>query len=242
VSHRQNSDARPRDRRWFPSSVDHRQPVALFLPDVAPTPGTVGNTQAEAKIMPESESGGSGTDKSSNVLLLAPSFREGEDEACIDCLSASVPSQTRVVFFTCDEPPADRLAVWNEHIGEDPLEYVVLCVSCDDAAIEAVKGDVTRIERIDDPTDLVDIGTTVGGLLSDPTSNAVTRDLCVYSLTALIDHNDTRDVFTFLEVLTSSVDRAGARAHYHMDPTAHDPETVRTLEELFDEAIDVREE
>jgi hypothetical protein len=181
----------------------------------------------------------------SNVLLLAPSFLHHEDVACAGLFGPTVDEHVRAVFVACGQSAKQRLAVWDDHVGDRTAERVVVDVEMLTRSSSASPStdalDATRLETVSDPADLVNLGATIDGLLADPTSDATRRVLCVHSLTDLIGTADTRNVYSFLEVLTKTVDRVGAFAHYHMDPTAHDPETIRTFEQLFDDTVDVRD-
>jgi hypothetical protein len=53
----------------------------------------------------------------------------------------------------------------------------------------------------------------------------------------LLGQFETGDVISFLDAVTTAVADADAKAHYHLDPMAHDSETIWTLEELFDASI-----
>ncbi|GGL64608.1 hypothetical protein GCM10009039_23180 [Halocalculus aciditolerans] len=47
--------------------------------------------------------------------------------------------------------------------------------------------------------------------------------------------------FQFLHVMTVKLSREGAVAHYHLDPDAHDKQTVGTLTQLFDAVLERRD-
>jgi hypothetical protein len=180
----------------------------------------------------------------SNVLLLAPTFVDQADAACAGLFGPADDERVRAVVVACRQSPRERLAVLESHGEATVSERAVVDVQMDTRSAtprsDGGPAAPTRIESVADPSDLVDMGATIDGLLADPTSSATRRVLCVHSLTDLIESVDTREVYNFLEVLTRTVDRTDAVAHYHLDPTAHDPETIRTFEELFDESVDVR--
>lgn len=62
--------------------------------------------------------------------------------------------------------------------------------------------------------------------------------MCFHSITALLQYADLSCVFRFLHVLTRHVDTVDGVAHYHIDPTAHDAQTLATIETLFDTVIE----
>jgi hypothetical protein len=53
---------------------------------------------------------------------------------------------------------------------------------------------------------------------------------------------DVETVFRFLHVLTGRLDGVNAVGLFTIDPTTHDEQTVNTLKQLFDGAIELREE
>jgi hypothetical protein len=95
-----------------------------------------------------------------------------------------------------------------------------------------------RVERVPE-SDLLGLGETLDAALSR--SDRPTT-LCTWSVSDLLQSADLESVFRFLEVLTRNVHRTGGVAHYHLTTDVHDPETVETLETLFDAVLDLRED
>ncbi|AGB33747.1 hypothetical protein Natpe_4017 (plasmid) [Natrinema pellirubrum DSM 15624] len=82
---------------------------------------------------------------------------------------------------------------------------------------------------------LVSVGTRDLSGLEIAISDSLTRQeeeslnqLWFDSLTPLIRTLGLDDVFKFLHMMTNRVEQAGAIASYHLDPTAHEPQTVNT--------------
>jgi hypothetical protein len=76
------------------------------------------------------------------------------------------------------------------------------------------------------------LGITVSEYLSKHggTNTMVSFD----SLTSLLQYVELQRAFRFLHVLANRVKTAGAVAHFHMDPGAHDEQAMATLSSLFD--------
>ncbi len=93
------------------------------------------------------------------------------------------------------------------------------------------------------PADLASVGIELSDLLStlDASGEAGTA-VCFDSLTALLEHTDLQQAFRFPHVVTDRVESAGAVGHYHVDPDAHDRETLATLEGLLDAVVTVDED
>lgn len=206
-----------------------------------------GDSGQTMSTTPDSDSEGGG--RPSNVLLLAPTMGEYEDRMCGQLLDEPVTDGAHTVLVACRESPDDRLDVRDEQVGPVHGETTVVDVEAVARSAAAATGGQSggptpdrsdvRIESVSDPTDLIDLGTTLDTCLRRPTGSCETV-LCFHSLTDLLQYTDRREVFKFLEVLTGNVDRAGAVAHYHLDPSAHDEETIETIAALCDETLDAR--
>jgi len=59
------------------------------------------------------------------------------------------------------------------------------------------------------------------------------------SLTTLLLYSNLQTVFRFLHVFTSRVENVDGLGLYTIESTAHDPETLSTLDQLFDATIAV---
>jgi hypothetical protein len=184
-----------------------------------------------------------GTGPPSNVLLLSPSIGDRERAVCGDLLDGAGDRSNGLVV-NCLGSPAERVGAWADHGPGSAGDVTVVDVAMRARSAAASGGadgtpaDAT-VETVDADADLVDLGETVQRHLSRLT-DAGEPAMCVHSVSDLLQHGDERGVFKFLEVLTTTVDRAGAVAHYHLNPDVHDEEAVRTLEVLFDGVVDLR--
>jgi len=183
-------------------------------------------------------------DRPSNVLLLAPSAASDADAVCEELLHATGSDRTHALLVTPLDSPADRLSTWTDR-GDDPARTTVIDVdtgarsAAATASASASPGvPNATVEFVPDATDLLGLGETLDDHLTSTGDERTS--LCVHSLSALLGATDTESVFKFLEVLTSAVERADAVAHYHLNPDVHDPETVTTLEVLFEAVVDLR--
>jgi len=177
-----------------------------------------------------------------NVLLLAPSVGGHEDDVCGELLHG--PSdRERALLVTCMESPAERLAVWTDHEDGRPEDATVIDVEADarSTAAAAAAGDAPNavVESVGAEVDLAGLGDVIDRHLAEFGADGDTA-VCVHSVSDLLQRADEAAVFKFLEVLTSTVERAGAVGHYHLNPDVHDPETIRTFEVLFDSVVDLR--
>ncbi|ELZ27653.1 hypothetical protein C475_07025 [Halosimplex carlsbadense 2-9-1] len=178
-----------------------------------------------------------------NVLLLAPSVGSHEDEVCGELLHGP-GERDRALLVTCMESPAERLDVWTDHEDGRPGDATVIDVEAAARSTAATPSGTDGppnavVESVDPETDLVGLGDVIDRHLAALVSEGETT-LCVHSVSDLLQRAEERAVFKFLEVLTSTVERAGVVAHYHMNPDVHDPETIETFEVLFDSVVDLR--
>lgn len=176
-----------------------------------------------------------------NVLVSAPSFRPGDDSdtVCSALLTGDDPSRTRVVAVTYTQTPERWLADWRRDTGAAPAEGLVIGVGGGGAGERAEASGEWRVERLPDAGNLTRLGVTLSEFI-DGDDGRSTR-LCFDSLTVLLQYAGVGRTFRFLHAVTSRVQQAGAVGHYHLDPAAHDDQTLATVRGLFDAVVDVDE-
>lgn len=180
----------------------------------------------------------------STVLLLVPSLTATDDRACTVALTPVSPERLNVLWLTLTQSPDERLAVWQEHADELPLRLGVVAVGdlTRSAAVEALAvdraPDTVDVKTVSDPTDLTRIGIALSDMLSEWDRNSARTVVCVHSLTALLQFVELRRAFRFLHTLKGRLQASDATAHYHMDPEAHDRQTIVTFKPLFDAVIE----
>jgi len=185
----------------------------------------------------------------SNILLLTPSLdSHDDDEACLDLLTVTEPTQENVLSVTFTQSATDRIDLWDAHVDERPARAGIISVgeitrsaSTDTTSTQRLVGPLT-IETVSDPGDLTGLGIAVSTFLSEWGDDDNQTVACFHSLTPLLQHADLQRVFRFLHVLTGRLKTSDAVAHYHMDPNAHDQQTISTLRPLFDAIVDLDED
>jgi hypothetical protein len=53
----------------------------------------------------------------------------------------------------------------------------------------------------------------------------------------MFQYVDVETAYEFLHAITGQLYAAAARAHFHIDPTAHDQQTVDSVASLFDAVV-----
>lgn len=183
-----------------------------------------------------------GDPQSATALVLTPHAELGASGACSHRLTAAPPERENVLVVTYSQSLDEIITRWRDVAREMPAEFGVISFaefSRSSAAQSAptphsVPGGNVTLTTMSDAGDLQGLGTAITLYLDDWTIEERRTVVCIDSLTAMLRERGTEEVFQFLHVLTGYIKRAGAYAHIHLDPGAHDSQTIRTLEPLFD--------
>ena len=177
----------------------------------------------------------------SAILLLSSALDPGTDDACASLLSlAPGRGRDRVLAISFTKTADDRLATWEaSSAGHVPEKVGVV------GGPEAVPSEPScprhdadvSIATVDHPGNLTQLGVAISEYL-DAWDDGDGMAVCFHSLTTLLQYADRDCVFRFLNVLTRELADVDAVAHFHMDPCAHDEETVATLISPFDAVVE----
>ena len=88
------------------------------------------------------------------------------------------------------------------------------------------------------PTDLTGVGMAVSDIIKEWSSTDTKTVVCFNSVTDFLQYADQSTMYRFLRVVTRRFDAADGFAHFHMNPNAHDKQTIATLKSPFDAVID----
>lgn len=167
-----------------------------------------------------------------NVLLSAPSMSGDERGACTDLLLGTAAAETSVLWVTFRRDPRACIEQWTGAADDAPLNGAVIAV--DDAG--DVDVDWATVESVSSASDLTGLGIAISGFLSDWDGNVV---VCFDSLTAMLQYVELETAYEFLHAVTGQVYAADTRAHFHVDPSAHDSRTVDSITSLFDAVVEL---
>jgi hypothetical protein len=170
-----------------------------------------------------------------SVLLLGPFGSLPIDAVCGTLLSPHGPEQTHYVCVTFDDTPAEQLEHWEDHVGQLPRATSVVVTSQGTGNPESLPESVT-VKHVPDASDIPRLGITISDRLSADAENVV---CCFDNLTALLQYADLQRVYRFVHTLNGRLASVDAVSHYHMDPSAHDRQTISTLRPQFDAVIEV---
>jgi len=181
-----------------------------------------------------------------SLLLLLPAFDPKKPGACRDLLSDGGWDGKAVLSILFTQSPDDYLTSWREH-GSLPEQASFINVrsgsSADlfDAGRDTGLPDDTdlTVDHVSSPENLTRLGIRSTNRL-ETLSNGLEREVvaCFDSLTALLQYVDVDKTFRFLHVLLDQFASAGVKSHFHMDPNAHDRETIETFKTEFDRVWD----
>jgi hypothetical protein len=178
----------------------------------------------------------------SNVLLLAPSMGGHGSDACLELLTTTPPEETNVLAVTFTRTAGEWGDHWNDHVGESPSRGGIVSIGQMGGGIDDPEWAVKQVEN---PSDLTGIGIELSELLSGMSSAADEDEsirMCFNSVTSLLQYADLQRAFRFLHVVTGRMKTVGAVGHYHLDPEAHDRQTLATLKGLFDAVVEVEDD
>jgi len=178
----------------------------------------------------------------SNILLLAPSLGGQGADVCLDVLSRTKPSETNILTITYTDTPQEWVDNWIDHAGVSPLRGGIVGIGQADNAVDDPSWAVKTVEN---PSDLTGVGIELSELLSGMATAADDDEhiaVCFDGITSLLQYADLQRAFRFLHVVTGRIKTVGGVGHFHLDPEAHDRQTIATLKGLFDAVIEVTED
>lgn len=191
----------------------------------------MGVTQAPASLGAQMEIGDS-------VLVLSPSFADETTDACVDLLTPVSPDRTLTLWVTLVDSPTKRVEPWNDHGHGHPVDAAVIDVGDSLTKGEGfqptIAGNEIPVTSISSPLNLTKLGVEIVDRLERWRGHSNAQIvLCFHSLSTFLQYLEIEEAFRFIHALTAEISRAGAMAHFHMDPAMHDDQTVSTLLPLF---------
>lgn len=186
-------------------------------------------------------------DDGDSVLLLAPAMSRGVDEACVDLGCRCDASAVSLLSIELDGGVDSVLDRWNRHCDRTPERVAVVtageiargaAATASGGSSVSLPGNSVSNTSVSSPGDLTGLGIRASECLSAWEELDGDVVVCFRSLTTLIQFTEVQRVFQFVHVLTQRIEAAGARAHFHMDPGAHDDRTVATIRSLFEEVLE----
>lgn len=190
----------------------------------------VGNEMAAGESSRESDNSTIPLEDATNVLVCSESIDEDARRAYYEQLLPVSAASLHVLGVVYTSGPAAWLNEWQRYAGDVPAEWSLISVADGTRSVTAAKGSIVDgriVHDVESPQDLTGLGITIGERLSELSGDepVVSFD----SLTAMLQHVDLRRAFRFLHVLTNRIRSLEGVGHYHIDPGAHDDQTLATL-------------
>ena len=169
-------------------------------------------------------------DGTTNVLLKVPPLDEGRDI----CTSLLGDGERSVLFVSFTR----QAAACVDQVADDPGIRTVGVITVGDTQAGVDREGVVT-ENVSTASDLTGLGIEIGKFLSEwdePVS------VCFESLTSMLQYVDYETAYEFLHAVTGQVHAAGARAHFHVDPSAHDDQKIAAIVSLFDASVSLKDD
>lgn len=156
-------------------------------------------------------------------------------EPCADLLTPSDGDAADLLLISFTGTISDRLDTLRAR-GVDVDHSAAVILADQDAEAEAVDR-TYAVESVETVDRLSDLGMTIRDVVAEWAYDGNPTLVCFDAVDDLIARAELEVVFEFLLVLIEGIRPWGAMAHFHFDPAAHDGETRRTLEPLFDDVV-----
>jgi hypothetical protein len=187
------------------------------------------------------------------TVLVESSATDAERAAtCTDLLHRHPADRENLLWVAYTHGPDEKLGAWRRHSDATPANIGVVSVgdtmrsaAAASAAVggpdaadrsEGRGGPPNPVEAVENPGDLTGVGIAVGRYFEAWDAEHPTS-LCFDSITAMLQYVEFETAYRFLHVLTGRVSAAGAVGHFHVDPAAHDDQTLASLRTLFDAVV-----
>jgi len=174
-----------------------------------------------------------------NVLVLAPSLSEEKETTCLDLQAAGPPERLNVLRISYSGAPEELVTQWRDQHGELPARMGLVTVG-DQPGHHRNGADLPDpiFVTTANPNDITGLGMRLNNYLNDHDDDSQLV-ACLDSMTEMLQFADLQPVFKFLHMFAGQLRDADAVAHFHLDPGAHDDQTVSRLKPLFDDAVDL---
>lgn len=182
--------------------------------------------------------------RSSIVLVLSSAWDEDAAECCIDHLTPAAAGELDALVVTYPRSTTQVIDEWQHHAGDLPANLGIIDVGgVMRSASDSAEASSTTIQpgvtvATHSPEDLTGLGITISECLTQHDEEHQLT-VCFDSVTALLQYTDTQTAFQFLHVLTGKIRAANGQAHFHLNPEAHDSQTLATLKLLFDDVVEL---
>jgi KaiC/GvpD/RAD55 family RecA-like ATPase len=179
-------------------------------------------------------------DPGTNLLLSGPPL-SGVRRLAFRAAAAGAASGEAVLVITTRYSARRVLADLEAMVDTDDITLGI--VDCVTRRQDQAHADDRRVRYVTSPAALTRIGIKFSEFTKEFDAQGVEQTRVLFdSLSTLLPYPDTQSVFKFLGVLSGQIDDVGALGIHVIEPGAHDEETRRTIEELFDGRVTVADD
>lgn len=178
-----------------------------------------------------------------NVLLLSESLDPMARDTGFDLLTPTDAAETRVLAISYLDTPGDWLDRWTAQVGSLPRTVQLVTVGETAAGDDDWRSEATENVAVTraSPADLTGVGIAISDTLSTWAETADRVVVCVDSVTTMLQYAPVATVFRFLHTIGRRFASVDALAHFHLDPAAHEEQTVARLTHLFDALVRIED-
>jgi len=174
-----------------------------------------------------------------NVIVMAPSLSDEKRQTCLDLQGAAPPDRLDVLHVTYSNGPADLVDQWRAHHGDLPGRMGIVVVGDQPGQHPGGENVPENVfVTTANPNDITGLGMRLNNYLNDHDDDSQLV-VCLDSMTEMLQFAELQPVFKFLHMFAGQLRDADAVAHFHLDPGAHDDQTISRLKPLFDDAVDL---
>jgi hypothetical protein len=172
-----------------------------------------------------------------NLLVFAPAMSDAKDGLCHDLLGRTPPASLDVLQVSYTRPPDRLVELWRERHDDLPANYRVVDVGARARAPGQAEGDrtpasvtVTRANL----NDLTGLAMEWRNAFNEFARTDNDLAVCLDSITAMLQYVTVEEAYRFVHMATGQIHELAGQAHFHLDPNAHDDQTISTMKTAFD--------
>jgi len=172
-----------------------------------------------------------------SALVLGPAIPASETTDCLDLFDVSGAASVLHVDYV--RSPEWRLRQWSSADRPQLERLGILRVGWRGNAVRPVERlgstlDVdVDVRTVEEPGNLTGVGLRLIQLLERLADGPGSTVVCVHSLSVMLQFVSLARLAKFIPACNEQFERFGARGHFHLDPDAHDDETVERLRGCF---------
>jgi CheY-like chemotaxis protein len=169
-----------------------------------------------------------------SVLVQCGSQDDRRQAACADLLGPSDVADRNVLlvrYRRMDESRLETIATSAAHTKLISVGYSQPVPNWIDDQVETVK--------INNPNDLTRLGIVVTATIDNWATNDARIVACCDPLDAVLQYKGVESVFRFLHLFLGKLQSSGVTSHFHVDPSAGDPQEINVLKPLFDAVLTI---